>query len=106
MFARLITLQLKPSLAKEFPPKFEKEVVPLLRKQRGFIDELLLVTSEKKEVVAISLWEKKEYAEIYNRDMYPKVEKVVEKYIEGVPVIKNFEAEYSTFHKSAFATMV
>jgi hypothetical protein len=31
MFARLITLQLKPSLAKEFPLKFEKEVVPLLR---------------------------------------------------------------------------
>ena len=106
MFARLITLQLKPNLAKEFPVKFEKEVVPLLRKQRGFIDELLLVTPEKKEVVAISLWEKKEYAEIYIRDLYPTVEKVVEKYIEGVPVIKNFEAEYSTFHKIAFATMV
>ena len=80
--------------------------MPLLRKQRGFIDELLLVTPEKKEIVPISLWEKKEYAEICNRDLYPKVEKVVEKYIEGVPVIKNFEAKYSTFHKIAFATMV
>jgi hypothetical protein len=49
---------------------------------------------------------KKEYAEIYHRELYPKVEKIVEKYIEGVPIIKEFEAEYSTFHKIAFAAMV
>ena len=105
MFARHITLQLKAPLAKEFPVTFEKEIVPLLKKQRGFVDELLLVTPEKKEVVAISLWEKKEYAEIYHRELYPKVEKMLEKYIEGTPTIRNFEAEYSTFHKIAFAAM-
>lgn len=105
MFARHVTLQLKPPLAKEFPVTFEKEIVPLLKKQKGFVDELLLITPEKKEVVAISLWEKKEYAEIYNRELYPKVDKIVEKYIKGVPVIKEFDAEYSTFHKIAFAAM-
>jgi heme-degrading monooxygenase HmoA len=106
MFARHITLQLKPNLAKEFPVTFEKEIVPLLKKQKGFVDELLLITPEKKEVVTISLWEKKEYAENYHRELYPKVEKLVEKYIEGAPVIKEFEAEYSTFHKTVFAAVV
>jgi heme-degrading monooxygenase HmoA len=106
MFARHITLQLKPPLAKEFPVAFEKEIVPLLKQRKGFVDELLLITPEKKEVVAISLWEKKEHAENYHRELYPKVEKMVEKYVEGTPVIKNFEAEYSTFHKIAFAAMV
>ena len=48
MFARHITLQLKAPLAKEFPVTFEKEIVPLLKKQRGFVDELLLVTPEKR----------------------------------------------------------
>ena len=91
-------MQLKPSLANEFPVAFEKEIVPLLKKQRGFVDELLLVAPQTKEMVAISLWETKEYAEIYNRELYPGVEKMVEKFIEGVPIVQNFEEKYATFH--------
>jgi heme-degrading monooxygenase HmoA len=98
-------MQLKPNFAKEFPVHFEKEILPLLKQRNGFVDELLLVTPEKKELVAISLWEKKEHAENYHRELYPKVEKMLEKYIEGTPTIRNFEAEYSTFHKIAFAAM-
>jgi hypothetical protein len=60
MFARHITLLLRPNVAKELTVTFEKEILPLLKKQKGFVDELLLVTPEKKQVVAISLWEKKE----------------------------------------------
>ncbi len=106
MFARHITMLLKPNLATEFPFVFEKEIVPLLKKQRGFADALLLVTAEKKELVAISLWETKEYAEIYNREVYPKVEKIVEKFIEGTPVVRNFEEKYATFQKLAVPATV
>jgi heme-degrading monooxygenase HmoA len=105
MFARHVTLQLKPNMEKEFPVTFEKEILPLLRKQKGFLDELLLVTPEKREVVAISLWETKEYAEAYNRELYPQIEKIVGRFTEGFPVVKKFEAEYSTFHKIAFAAV-
>jgi hypothetical protein len=104
MFAREVVLQLKPNVAKELPVTFEKEILPLLRRQKGFLDELLLVTPEKKEVEAISLWETKEYAEAYNRELYPQIEKIMARFIEGIPVVKKFEAEYSTFHKVAFAT--
>jgi len=106
MFARLVTLQLKPNLVNEFPVTFEKEILPLLRKQRGFLDELLLVTPEKREMAAISLWETKEHAETYNRELYPQIEKIVAKFIEGIPVVKKFEAEYSTFHKIAIPVAV
>ena len=94
-------LQLKPNVIKEFPVTFEKEILPLLRKQKGFLDELLLVTPEKRELEAISLWETKEYAETYNRELYPQIEKIMARFIEGIPVVKKFEAEYSTFHKVA-----
>ena len=106
MFARLVTLQLKRTVVNEFPVTFEKEILPLLRRQKGFLDELLLVTPEKREMVAISLWETKEHAETYNRELYPQIEKIVAKFIEGIPVVKKFEAEYSTFHKIAFAATV
>jgi hypothetical protein len=56
-------------------------------------------------VVAISLWEKKEDAENYKRGLYPKIENMMEKLIEGVPVIKNYEAEYSTIHKIPIAAV-
>jgi hypothetical protein len=106
MYARHVTLQLKPNFAKEFPVTFEKEILPLLKKQKGFLDEILLVAPDKNELVAISLWDTKEYAEIYNRELYPKIETLVEKFIVGTPIVKKFEAEYSTFHKIAFAVAV
>lgn len=103
MFARFVTFQAKPNLMNEFPVTFENEILPLLRKQRGFLDELLLVTPEKREVAAISLWETKEHAETYHRELYPQIERIVNKYMEGTPTVKKFDAEYSTFHKAAFA---
>ena len=105
MFAHLVTLQVKTNMAKEFLVTFEKEILPLLRRQRGFLDELLLVTPERREVVAIGLWETKEYAETYNRELYPQIEKIARKFIEGVPTVKMYEAEYSSSHKIAFAPM-
>jgi heme-degrading monooxygenase HmoA len=101
MFARHVTLKLKTNFARDFPVVFEKEILPLIRKQKGFLDEMLLVTPEKWEVVAISLWEEKEHAEIYNRETYPQVLNILGKYIESTPVVKPFEVQYSTFHKIA-----
>ena len=106
MFARLVTQQMKPNMMHEFPVAFEKEILPLLKKQRGFLDELLLVTPEKREVVAISLWETKEHAETYNRELYPQIGKILGKFVEGIPTVKHYETEYSTFHKIASAAMV
>jgi hypothetical protein len=36
----------------------------------------------------------------------PKVEKMVEKYTESAPILKNFEEGYSTFHKVAIPATV
>ena len=103
MFARHVNMFLKPNMVNEVPNAFEREILPLLRKQRGFLDELLLMTPETREVVAISLWETKEHAENYHRELYPQVEKIVNRFAEGIPTVKKYQAEYSTFHKGAFA---
>jgi hypothetical protein len=67
-------MQLKLTIAKKFPVAIGKEILPLLRKQRGSLDEFLLMTPEKREVVAIGLWETEERPENYHRDVYPQVE--------------------------------
>jgi len=97
MYSRFVTLQIKNNWVPEFPHLFDKEILPLLRRQKGFLDELVLFSPDKKEVFAISIWETKEYAEIYNREIYPEVVKILNKYVEGVPVVKPFEVGFATF---------
>jgi hypothetical protein len=96
MFSRHITLQIKKNLLPEFPAVIEKEILPLLRRQKGFLDEIIMLAPDKTELVAISLWETKGFAEIYNREFYPEVVKILNKFVEGVPVVKTFEVEYAT----------
>ena len=96
MFSRHITVQIKKTWMSEIPQVFEKEVLPILRRQKGFLDELLLITPDKSEMVAISLWENKEFAEVYNREFYPEVVKILNKYLEGTPIVKTYEVKYAT----------
>jgi len=96
MYCRHVTLQMKDNWITEFPRVIENEVLPLLRRQKGFLDEIFLCIPEKKEAVAISLWETKEHAEVYHREFYPEVTKILNKYIEGTPMVKPFEVGFTT----------
>ncbi len=101
MFARTVRMQLKPNSGAEFTLMVEKEVIPVLRKQQGFKDEITFLPADGKEAVAISLWEQKENAEAYHRGAYPDVLKAVAKVIEGTPQVQTSEVSNSTWHKIA-----
>lgn len=101
MFARNVTLNLKPNTAREFTQTFEKDILPMLRKQNGFKDEITFVGQNGKEVLAISLWDRKESADQYGRDTYPQVLKGLAKVVEGTPEVQAYEVGNSTFHKIA-----
>ena len=101
MFARTVRMQLKPNSVGEFTLVVEKEVIPVLRKQQGFRDEITFLPSDGKEAVAISLWEQKENAEAYGRGAYPELLKAMAKVIEGTPQVQTSEVSNSTWHKIA-----
>ena len=101
MFARNVTLHLKTNTAPEFTRTLETDVLPLLRKQNGFKDEITFVAPDGGEAIAISLWDRKESAEAYGRDTYPEVLKSLAKVIEGTPEVLNYEVANSTCHKIA-----
>ena len=100
MFARSVTIRIKSNTLAEFNKTLEKEILPLLQKQKGFRDELTLVAPDGSEVVAISLWDHKEDAEAYNRTTYSEVKKLLSKVIEGTPQVQNYEVSLSTLHKT------
>jgi quinol monooxygenase YgiN len=101
MFARIVAMQLKPNTRQEFTQAFESQIIPILRKQQGFTDEMLFVDPGGPEVVAISLWDSKQSAETYNRTTYPEVLKLLGKVVERTPEVRTLEVGYSTFHKMA-----
>ena len=99
MFARNISIHLKPNMLADFTETFEKEVVPVLRKQKGFQDEITFSIPGGTDVVAISLWDNKANAETYNGAVYPEVLRILAKVIDGTPKVRTSEVIYSTFHK-------
>jgi len=103
MFARRVYMHLKPNAVAELTQKLEKDVLPLLRKQKGFQDEITFVGQGGGEAFAISLWDTRESAEAYNRGTYPEVTKLLASMVEGAPQVETFDVINSTFHKIAAA---
>lgn len=101
MYARNVTLQLRPTTGGEFTRTFENDVLPVLRKQNGFRDEITFLAADGKQALAISMWDAKEDAETYNRETYPAVLTSLAKVVEGTPRVESYEVSNSTFHKIA-----
>src|ERR1700692_2192717 len=101
MFARNVSIHLKSNALSDYTRTFENDVLPLLRKQKGFKDEITLSNPGSLDVIAISLWDSKANAETYNTNTYPQVLRTFERMIEGTPKVETFEGVTATFHKLA-----
>ena len=101
MYARNVTLQLRPSTGVEFTRTLENDVLPMLRKQNGFKDEITFLAPDGKQALAISLWDEKSNADTYSRETYPAVLTSLAKVVEGTPQVQSYEVSNSTFHKIA-----
>src|ERR1700693_4417387 len=103
MFARNVTFHLKSNMLSDYTRTFENDTLPLLRKQKGFKDEITLSNPGSPDVIAISLWDSKSNAETYNTNTYPQVLRTFERMIDGAPKVQTLEAATSTFHKLSVA---
>jgi hypothetical protein len=103
MFARNVSFRLKPNMLSDYTRTFENDILPMLRKHKGFKDEITLANPGSLDVIAISLWESKANAEAYNTTTYPEVLKTLARMIDGTPKVQTFEAVTSTSHNVAMA---
>jgi heme-degrading monooxygenase HmoA len=101
MFVRHVSIHLKSGNEAEFNRIIEKEVMPLLKRQKGFRDEIVLTNPGATDVIGISIWEHRENAEAYNREAYPQVQQLLTKVLEGAPLVKTYEVSNSTIQKLA-----
>jgi heme-degrading monooxygenase HmoA len=103
MFARIVSFQLKPNASDEFARLFNDEIVPALRRQRGFKDEMLFVEPGGPAVVAISLWDSRQDTESYARGTYPELLNTLARVIERAPAVRTFQLASSSLHAPGIA---
>jgi heme-degrading monooxygenase HmoA len=102
MFTRIVELTTKPGKNKPLSDAINDKVLPILKKQRGFVDETVLVSDkEDNRVLSLSFWNTREDAEQYHRAEYEKVHEMVRHLLDAEPVIRTFEVHTSTTHRIA-----
>lgn len=101
MFSRIVTMHPKANRVAELAKTVEERILPLLRKQEGFKDEIFFVSPDGMEAIGISLWDRKDNAESYNSKAYPQVLQALTDLVEGSPHVKTYEVINSTFHEIA-----
>ncbi|SRR5579862_1937130 len=82
MFARVVEFVPKFEKKDEFVTTVKKEILPLLKKQPGFLELLPLFPEIKNErLFNITLWMEKKDLERYERETFPKVEQILQPYL-------------------------
>ncbi len=105
MFTRQVTMRLKKGAAPELARIVERVVIPMMRQQKGFRDEITLISSDRLEAVSTSFWETAEDAEEFNLKAYPEVLASLSRVVEKNPKAVTFEVTNSTLHDVAGSTL-
>ncbi len=96
MFARIVEFIPKPDKKEEIVHVVRKDVLPILKKQPGFLEFLPFAPENKADhVIAITLWAEKHEADRYEREVYPKVEAILKPYLTTPVTFKHYNVETS-----------
>ena len=106
MFARTLSISLKPNTLNDFTQTLDKEIIPMLRKQAGFRDEICLASDDNTHVTAVSVWDSKQQADVYIAGTYPAVLKSLDQFMDGVPKVSVANVINSTAHNVPSAAVV
>lgn len=102
MYTRAVELTTKPGKAHELAKTIQEKALPILKKQSGFVDEVVLISDkDANHVVGMSFWQTKEDAERYHREQFPKIHEMVKHLVETDPVVRTFDVHSSTTHRIA-----
>jgi len=95
MFARILNFEVKPEKKEEFVKVAKNEVLPILRKQTGFLEILPFFPEKMREEkwFTISLWTTKPDAERYEREWYPKVYNILKPYLTTPVEVRYYNLE-------------
>ena len=96
MFARIVELFPKRDKKEEFLKTIRIDVLPILKKQPGFLEILpFLPEIENEKVLMVTLWAESRDVERYVREVFPKVSEIVRPYLLSPITSRHYRLETS-----------
>ena len=92
-FARNVQFTVKSGKVEEFNRLMNTEVLPLMKKEKGFRQDLCVLN--RNTGMSISVWDDRACAETYNTKTYPEVLKKLEAVLEGTPRVDTYDTIYT-----------
>jgi heme-degrading monooxygenase HmoA len=100
MYTRVVEMTAKPGKAQELSDAINEKAVPILKKQQGFMDEIVLDSdAESDRVLALSFWKTKDDAERYHREQFQNIHESLRHLLDAEPKVRTFDVHTSTGHK-------
>jgi quinol monooxygenase YgiN len=100
MFSRVVAVRTKPGKTRELTKTIQDKIVPILKSQPGFVDEILLVSdTEPDQILALSFWESQEDADRYTHEQFPRVNELISHLVQSAPVSRTFNVNAFISHK-------
>lgn len=96
MFARIVESFPKIEKEDEFLRIVRTEVLPILKKQPGFLELLPFVPEvESDRFITITLWAERRDAERYVREVFPAIVNLVKPYLRSPLMARHYTVETS-----------
>lgn len=97
MFARILDFEVKLEKKEEFVKIVKNEIVPILKKQTGFLEILPFFPEKMREekVITISLWATRSDADRYEREFYPKALDILKPFLTTPVKVAYYKLETS-----------
>ena len=105
MFTRIVEIIAKTGKSHELANAIHEKVLPILKKQPGFVGEsVLLSDTEPDRILVLGFWNKREDADRYHNKEFASIREMVQPLLEVEPVIRTFNVHSTTAHKIAAST--
>ena len=99
MYSRVVSFTVLPDTCELSREIIHEEIIPVLRKQKGMVDLLILQSSdEPNQFIAITFWETSDDAKDYHRDVYSQLIGLLKSHLDGEAEVRFFTVDTSTFH--------
>ena len=93
-FGRNVNFTVKAGKVDEFNRLMNTEILPLLKKENGFREEITFLRGNTG--MSVSTWDDRVGAETYHTKTYPEVLKKLNPVLEGTPRVDTWDAVLTT----------
>jgi heme-degrading monooxygenase HmoA len=95
MFVRILEFEVKMEKKPEFIKVVKNEILPILKKQPGFLELLPFFPEnvDEKKVLNLSFWDNRLNAERYEKEWFPKVQEIIRPFLTTPITVKYYMLE-------------